>query len=179
MFHFNTLGLLLSRNFNSFCWWKAAIISPLLCLHRLRCACVQRRQEGIDLFSKRSGSSMAGKCFERCLPASPSLWLPQTKGPALSAATQQATKGSLSERHKERKEGNVRQALALRGFSLLMPIFLKMHPEVRVDSPTERLPTASATRFRAKWKTCGWNRTLRKEKASATPCCRGLLACYG
>lgn len=70
---------------------------------------------------------MEGKCFERCLPASPSLRLPQTKGPA---ATQQAAKGSLSERHKERKEGNVRQALALRGGSLLMPVVVNMRREV-------------------------------------------------
>lgn len=47
---------------------------------------------------------MVGECFGRCFPASLSLWLPQTKGPALCAAIEQAMKGSLSERHKERKE---------------------------------------------------------------------------
>lgn len=44
---------------------------------------------------------MVAKCCGRCFPGLLSLWLPQIKGPALSAATEQAMKGSLSERHKE------------------------------------------------------------------------------
>lgn len=43
-------------------------------------------------------------CLGWCFPALPSLWLPQTKGPAMSASTEQAMKGSLSERHEEGKE---------------------------------------------------------------------------
>lgn len=122
---------------------------------------------------------MAGKCFERCLPASPSLWLPQTKGPALSAATQQATKGSLSERHKERKEGHVCQALALRGFSLLMPVTVKMHPEVWVDSPTERSSHCLGDVFQSKVKNLwlklnGWARKKPARCHVAGTCWRAM-----
>lgn len=63
---------------------------------------------------------MVGEYFGRCSPASLSLGLPQTKGPALSAATEQAMESSLSERHKEKKKHG-RQALL--GFLLLMPNF--------------------------------------------------------
>lgn len=47
-------------------------------------------------------SSMVGEHFWKVL-SSLALMSSQTKGPALSADKEQAMKGSLSERHKERK----------------------------------------------------------------------------
>lgn len=142
---------------------------------------------------------MVGECFGRCSPASLSLWLPQTKGPALSAATEQAMKGSLSERHKERKEETWVSGTGFSGFFVLfMPIFFFFFYEKcwwslcvgeHVCVPACLPHCASLTLFRAKWKNLQeikwlWiikkkvNKQINNEKNNTVLCCAvGLLTC--
>ncbi len=103
---------------------------------------------------------MVGECFGRCSPASLSLWLPQTKGPALSAATEQAMKGSLSERHKERKEETW---VSGTGFAWLLTFHANFHERwwwslcagEHVCVPASLCFTDT---FQSKMKTCRWNK---------------------
>lgn len=123
---------------------------------------------------------MVGEYFGRCSPASLSLWLPQTKGPALSAAIEQAMKGSLSERHKERKEETWVSGTGLAWLLTFHANFYEIWWWSLCAREHVCVPAALCLTFQSKMKTCRWNKMAEDSNTPKKQCCVvGLLACDG
>lgn len=97
--------------------------------------------------------------LEGAPPVSLSLWLPQTKGPALFAAIEQAMKGSLSERHKERKEETW---VSNTGFAWLFTFHANFYDDDEICFAGEHVCVPASLCFKetiqSKMKTCSWNK---------------------